>query len=168
VLATAAVVLAGLVAVAGLSLVTVERSTRGNATQREHVQAIHAAEAGVVAASAFLRAHLEAGSKWSAYVLPPVGGEPAGVVPSGIKGNGAVPGALENPFAAAANAWYEVTLFNNPADPGFDAGQDQDAVIVIRSIGHGPDGARTVLEVEVVGTTPGSPVKPRTWREILQ
>jgi Tfp pilus assembly protein PilX len=168
VLATTSVVLAGLVAVAGISVISVQRSAKVSSQQREHVQALHAAEAGVAAAASFLRTHLVPVTNWGAFVAAPVGGEPVAVVPVGIEGNGEAPGAAGNPFAAGSDTWYEVSLYNNPQDPGYEAGEDHDAVVIIRSIGHGPDRARVVLEVEVGGSIPNTPVKRRAWREVLQ
>jgi hypothetical protein len=158
VLATSAVVLAGLIGVAGLSVLSVQRSMGITGQQRGHAQALHAAEAGVAAAATFLRTHLAQGSNWSAYTLPNCSpkdkdlGSCTGVAPSDLIGNGAVPGSADNPFDPAAGAWYEVTLLNNALDPKFALGKDGDAVMIIRAIGHGPDGARVVLEVEVGGT----------------
>lgn len=158
VLATSAVVLAGLIGVAGLSVLTVQRSLGVSTQQRGHAQALHAAESGVAAAATFLRKHLALGSRWGAYVVASCSpkekdaGTCSGVSPSDIVGNGALPGSADNQFGAGTEAWYEVTLFNNAADPGFAAGADGDGILIIRSTGHGPDGERVVLEVEVEGT----------------
>jgi hypothetical protein len=158
VLATSAVILAGLIGVAGLSVLSVQRSLGVSGQQRGHAQALHAAEAGVASAATFLRKHLALGSKWGAYVVASCSptekdaGSCSGVTPPDLIGNGALPGSPENQFDPSAQAWYEVTLFNNANDPGFVTGIDQDAIIIIRSTGHGPDGERVVLEVEVSGT----------------
>lgn len=158
VLATSAVVLAGLIGVAGLSVLSVQRSLGVSGQQRGHAQALHAAEAGVAAAAAFLRSHLALGANWGSYVDPSCGprqkddGSCAGQSPPDIIGNGAAPGSADNPFDAASRAWYEITLLNNANDSAFGSGGDADAIIIIRSIGHGPDGERVVLEVEVQGT----------------
>jgi hypothetical protein len=168
VLATATVVLAGLTIVAGFTIVTIQRTTGVSGQQRGHAQALHAAEAGVEAAASFLRANIQAGTFWSAYVALPDGtGVPAAVVPAGIAGNGIPPGGAGNPFDAAALSWYEVALHNNRADPGAGVPADQDAVMIIKSTGHGPDGARVVLEVRVKGTGPGQPVIRQSWREVM-
>jgi len=158
VLATSAVILAGLIGVAGLSVLSVQRSLGVSGQQRGHAQALHAAEAGIAASATFLRNHLALGSRWSAYVVASCSpkekdlGTCAGVMPPDLIGNGALPGSADNPFDATALAWYEVTLFNNATDPGFAAGIDSDSIIIMRSTGHGPDGERVVLEVEVGGT----------------
>jgi Tfp pilus assembly protein PilX len=158
VLATSAVILAGLIGVAGLSVLSVQRSLGVSGQQRGHSQALHAAEAGVAAGATFLRKKLALGSNWGAYVQINCSpkekdlGTCTGVTPSDLVGNGALPGDPNNPFDATANAWYEVTLFNNASDPNFATGGDGDAIIIMRSTGHGPDGARVVLEVEVGGT----------------
>jgi hypothetical protein len=160
-MATAAVVLAGLIGVAGLSVLSVQRSLGVSGQQRGHAQALHAAEAGVMAAAVFLRKHMVEGSGWSPYVAPDCTVGPGNcpgknaVAPEEIVGNMQPPGAADNPFQPAAQAWYEITLYNNPSDPQIGPGKDSDNIIVIRSVGHGPDGARVVLEVEVEGT-PGT------------
>ena len=162
VLATSAVILAGLIGVAGLSVISIQRSLGVSGQQRGHGQALHAAEAGIAAGSSFLRKHIAVGSNWSAYVLPACSpkekdlGTCAGVTPPDLLGNGLLPGDPDNPFGAGAEAWYEVTLFNNSLDPKFGLGKDGDAIIIMRSTGHGPDGARVVLEVEVGGTATGN------------
>jgi hypothetical protein len=56
-------------------------------------------------------------------------------------------------------AWYEVTLFNNRSDPGYGAGDDQDGVIIIESTGHGPDGARVILEVQARQAAADQPIE---------
>jgi hypothetical protein len=158
VLATSAVVLAGLIGVAGLSVLSVQRSLGVSGQQRGHAQALHAAEAGIASGATFLRKHLSLGSNWGAYVQVNCSpkekdlGSCTGVSPPDLVGNGALPGTPDNPFDPAANAWYEVVLLNNASDPKFALGGDGDAIIIMRSTGHGPDGARVVLEVEVGGT----------------
>jgi hypothetical protein len=162
VLATAVVVLAGLLGVAGLSVISVQRSLGVSGQQRGHAQALHASEAGVIAAAVFLRKHMVEGSSWGPYVVANctigINGCPSGdpVAPLEIVGNFAAPGTQDNQFLPAAQAMYEVTLYNNPTDPQLAQGVDSDNVIVIRSVGRGPDGSRVVIEVEVEGTPGGS------------
>lgn len=167
-LAAATVVLAGLAIVAGFTIATVTRSTGVSAQNRGHAQALHAAEAGVEAAAAFLHDHFNNGNHWQAYVQPPdINGNPVGVSPGAITGNGAGPGTPGNPFDAGALAWYEVTLFNNRSDPGYGAGDDQDGVIIIESTGHGPDGARVILEVQAKQAAADQPIVRQSWQEKL-
>ena len=157
-LATSAVILAGLIGVAGLSVLSVQRSLGVSGQQRGHSQALHAAEAGIAAGATFLRRHLSVGSNWGAYVQINCSpkekdlGSCTGVTPPDLVGNSALPGDPNNPFDPTANAWYEVTLFNNATDPKFGIGGDADGIIIMRSTWHGPDGARVVLEVEVGGS----------------
>jgi hypothetical protein len=168
VLATASVVLAGLVIIAGFTIATVSRSSGVSAQNRGHAQALHAAEAGVEAAAAFLHDHFNNGNHWQAYVAPPdINGDPVGVSVAAITGNGVAPGQPGNPFDATALAWYEITLFNNRQDPGFAIGEDQDGVIIIQSTGHGPDGARVVLEVQAKQTAADQPITRQSWQEKL-
>jgi len=162
VLATAVIVLAGLIGVAGLSVLSVQRGLGVSGQQRGHAQALHAAEAGVISAAVFLRKHMVEGSSWGPYVVANctigIDGCPTNnpAQPMEIIGNFAAPGTTDNQFLPAAQAMYEVSLYNNPTDPGLVQGLDSDNVIVIRSVGRGPDGARVVLEVEVEGTPGGS------------
>ena len=168
-LATTTVVLAGLTIVAGFTIVTVQRAVGVSGQQRGHAQALHAAEAGVSAAAVFLHNHFSNGNHWNAYVaLPDMSGNPVATSPGGITGNGAAPGASDNPFDPGALAWYEIALFNNRQDPGFGAGFDQDGVILIQSTGHGPDGARVVLEVQVRETAADQPIIQQARHELLQ
>jgi len=168
VLATATVVLAGLVIIAGFTIATVSRSSGVSAQNRGHAQALHAAEAGVEAAATFLHNHFNNGNHWQAYVVPPdINGDPVGVSPNAITGNGIGPGQPGNPFDATALAWYEITVFNNRQDPGFAIGEDQDGVIIIQSTGHGPDGARVVLEVQASQAAADQPIMRQSWQEKL-
>ncbi|MBP6629501.1 MAG: hypothetical protein KBG28_06075 [Kofleriaceae bacterium] len=153
--ATATIVLAGMVGVAGLSALQVRKSINVSAQQRSHTQALYAAESGVAAASAFLRRRIAQGANWGAYVSA---SNSSPVAPTDIVGNTDAPGTGENPFAATQSASYDVTLLNNVDDPGFSAGTDSDGWLLLRSVGHGPDGARVVLEVMISGTT-GAPAE---------
>jgi hypothetical protein len=74
-------------------------------------------------------------------------------MPTGIVGNGVHPATAGNPFAPASGVWFEVTILNNLADPGFAAGVDNDGTVVLHSVGHGPDDTVAVVELEVQNTT---------------
>jgi hypothetical protein len=146
-MATTMVILLAIGGVAALTVGAVSRGVQTAGHQVTDVQALHAAQSGVAAAAAFLRHHISQGQNWSAYVSP---NNASPSSPEQIVGNGV---ESDDPTAplTAVSSWYEVTLLNNTDDPGYASGTDTDALIVIRSIGHGPDGARVVLEVEVVG-----------------
>jgi len=49
----------------------------------------------------------------------------------------------------SSDAWYEVIVLNNREDPGFDAGTDEDGIVVLRAVGHGPDDTVAAVQAEV-------------------
>jgi hypothetical protein len=138
----------GLAAVGSVALFAAEGGLRGAAHERSQVIARNAAESGVSVAMDALRSRHDAAARWSALVTPANRG--ARLSPE-VAGNGVPPGRPGNLFSPDHDAWYEVELRNNASDPGFAAGSDRDSRVVIRSTGHGPGGARAVLEVEVSG-----------------
>ena len=91
----------------------------------------------------YLRKNVNGTTKYSEFVNP---NNASPQMPSGIVGNGARPGQAGNLFSTDMNAWYEVEVLNNVEDPGFAVGDDTDKTIIIRSTGHGPNGA--VAQVE--------------------
>jgi hypothetical protein len=140
--------LVGLIGVGGIALLAAQGGLSGTAHDRFQSVALHAAEAGVAVAMDALRTNHDPADHWSSRVTP----ENTDVAPwADLPGNGARPGDGENLFSSDRNAWYEVEIKNNLSDPGFTTGQDDDARVVIRSTGHGPDGARVILEVEISG-----------------
>jgi hypothetical protein len=144
----AMVSMVGLIGVGGVALIATQGSLSGTAHDRFQGIALHAAEAGVAVAMDALRALHDDTTHWSALVNP----ENQNVVPSAeVAGNGARPGETGNLFSSDRRSWYEVEIRNNVSDPGFAAGEDDDARVVIRATGHGPDSARVILEVEVSG-----------------
>jgi hypothetical protein len=152
-MAAAVVVLLALVGVAGLSVLSVQRGLNVSGAQRAQSQALMAAESGIAAAAAFMRTHIAQGTNWSAYCSPSNSSPQS---PTLIVGNNALPGTSGNPFTSTLEIWYEVTLYNNVQDPGFVGGTDDDAVMIVRSTGHGPDGARVILEVEITAVATGA------------
>ena len=150
--ALALVSLAGLVGVAGLTVLGVKRTTAVAGLQKDHAQALYAAESGVVAATTFLRTRLVDITNWGAYVSP---NNATPVSPADIPGNNVQPGQPGNPFAIGTDTWYQVTIFNNRSDPGFAVGTDQDQTLIIRSTGRAADGATVILEVEIGAGPPG-------------
>jgi Tfp pilus assembly protein PilX len=144
----AMVSLVGLIGVGGVALLATQSDLSGTAHDRFQTVALHAAEAGVAAAMDALRTQHDDSSHWSALVEP----ENQDVeLCDTIAGNGVPPGEEGYLFSPDRNAWYEVHIQNNVSDPGFAAGDDDDARVVIRSTGHGPNQARVILEVEVSG-----------------
>jgi hypothetical protein len=140
--------LVGLIGVGGLALLASQGDLSSASQDRFQGVALHAAEAGVAVAMDALRTQHDPDIHWSALVTPE--NQDIGLSPA-VAGNGLPSGDEGNLFSSDRQSWYEVEIRNNVSDPGFVAGQDDDARVVIRSTGHGPDGARVILEVEVSG-----------------
>ena len=144
----AMVSLVGLLGVGSLALLASQSGLSGTAHDRFQSVAMHAAEAGVAAAMVALRAQHDADTHWTALVTP----ENQDVAAcESVAGNGVQPGQTGYLFSTDRQSWYEVEIKNNLSDPGFATGEDDDARVVIRSTGHGPNRARVILEVEVSG-----------------
>jgi hypothetical protein len=137
------VALVGLAALGGITALATTGATRSAGQQRFKQIALYAAESGGASAIDFLRRASAQAVPWGDYVSPS-NDDPQS--PSDIYGNGARPGEADNPFGEDEQAWYEVEILNNESDPGFVAGRDDDARLVLRATGHGPDG--TVAQVE--------------------
>lgn len=126
--------------------------------------ALYAAESGVAAAVQHLRGRCP---DFSPLVEPK---NHAPQRPAEIAGNGVRPGAPGNLFDRVdpdADSWYEVTLLNNPGDPGLDAGDDTDGVLVVRAVGHGPGRTSATVEVEVRADCAAGRVQLLGWRQVL-
>ena len=140
--------LTGLAGLGALALLVTQGGMRAASHDRFQGIAMRAAESGIAAGMSFLRAQHDPSSHWSELVSP---GNGAIQSPDAIPGNRAAPGTPGALLSADLDAWYEVSILNNPADPGFATGGDSDARVILRSVGHGPDGATVILEVEVSG-----------------
>src|SRR5690349_17951139 len=142
----AMLVLVALISLGGLTVLSVQGSASATGADRFKAIALYAAESGASAAMDFMRKHLSQLTAWGAYV------EPNNVNPQSpeeIPGNGILPGEDGNLFTPEMNAWYEITILNNPTDPSFAAGEDFDKRVIIRSTGHGPNGAVAQVEWEI-------------------
>jgi hypothetical protein len=146
-------VLTGLVTLGGLTVLAVQGGVSAAGHERHKSTALFAAESGAAAAMDFLRTNVDTDVKWSHFV------EPNNVnpqSPQGIWGNGALPGESQNLFSTDVNAWFEVEILNNLDDGGYAVGDDEDGRVIIRSTGHGPNGAVAQVEWEVgVGVVHG-------------
>jgi hypothetical protein len=147
VLVVVLIVLAALVSIAGITFLSARSELQSGGHSRSQQAALYAAESGVAAAMEYLRDQCTPSELYSALVDPQ---NDPGQQPGGITGNGVEPGQTGNPFTAEQQTWYQVTVLNNRTDPGFAAGNDTDAALVIRSVGYGPSGASTTVEVELV------------------
>ena len=135
-----------------LTTLSVRGGTATTASDRFHIIARYAAESGGAVAMDFLRANIDMGTKWSAFVEAPTSTlVPVPHIPTALPGNNVLPGVSGNPFTATTNAWYSIEIYNNRDDPSYLAlgGDDTDARVIIRSTGHGPDGATSIIEWEV-------------------
>jgi hypothetical protein len=103
-------------------------------------EALDAAESGVAAALIWLRRGCDRG------VLPVRPPHPE------LFGNGVQAGQPGHPFRPEASLWYEVTIENDPTDPG--GAVDTDGRLLIRSVGR-CGRAEIVVEAEV--DDPGCP-----------
>jgi hypothetical protein len=146
--------LVGLAAVGGITALSVTRSGHAASHDRFKAIALYAAESGAASAMDFLRRSSVEGTSWSTFVTS---NNSAPLSPTGIAGNMIAPGEIGNPFSDDEQAWYEVALLNNPSDPQLAAGEDGDHRLIIRSTGHGPDGAVARIEWEIQGNFTGAP-----------
>lgn len=165
------VALVALLGVGALAMLAALSEIRSSAITRFDRTALYAAESGVAAGLEHLRGQGAAGERFSALVTPD---NAAPLRPDAILGNGRRPGAEGNPFAEGSDAWYEVTVLNNPTDPGLADGRDLDATLVLRSVGHGPGQTQVMIEVEVrsdalLGGAPRAtgPFTLVGWRQVL-
>lgn len=137
------IALTGLVTLGGITVLSIQSGITAVGQDRSKSVALYIAESGAAAAADFLRKNVNSTTKFSDFVNP---NNTNPQKPSGIVGNGARPGEAGNLFSTDQNAWYEVEILNNLEDTGFAAGDDIDKTIIIRSTGHGPNGA--VAQVE--------------------
>jgi len=107
---------------------------------------LYAAESGVAAGVVYLRQNFVTGSYWTAFVNP---SNQNPETPDALPGNGIEAGEGGSLLSDDSNTWYSVTILNNPSDPQFAAGLDGDGHVILRSTGYGPNGAISIVEVEV-------------------
>jgi hypothetical protein len=156
------VVLAGLVGIAGLTVLSVRRSLGATASQRAHIQALNAAESGLVVAGKYLRDRyaVHPNLKFTPELNSPTDWNNA-------YGAGRDTGPVADYPFGSARLGYDITYRNNAADPGLisngvlDPNVDTDSTVVIRVTGCTAavaynstacikaGGARVILEVEV-------------------
>lgn len=129
-----------------MALLTSRSEVASAGAQRLHQQALYAAESGISAGMEYLRGACTPDELFSQIV------EPSNVnaqQPSDIQGNGYAAG--QNLFAADSELKYTVTVLNNQNDPGFITGADRDGIVILRSVGAGPDRSQAIIEMEVLG-----------------
>ena len=145
------IVLVALGTIAGLTVVSVQGGSAAANAQRFSSMAMYAAESGAAAAMAYVKTRVQPANDpnkpfFTDLVRP---NNDAPLSPTEIAGNTVQPGQPGNLLSGDQQGWYEVTLLNNRADPGFTTGKDADGIIIIQAIGHGPNGAVKKLEWEV-------------------
>jgi len=146
------IVLAALATLSGLTVITTQGTMSQATNDRFHTIALRAAESGAASTMDFLRAN----PVWTPWL---------GTAPTFLANN-ALPGTPNNQFRNDQQAYYEVTVVNNHADPGGPA-VDTDNDVIIHSIGHGPNGTISIIEWEVKMPVAGQPMTLVGWREVL-
>ena len=141
-------ILLALVSLGGLTTLSVQGGMASTGHDRFRSIALYAAESGAAVGMEFLRSNMDANTYWTVWVNPN-NLEPL-QAPDGIAGNGIRSGQPGNLFNEKMRAWYEVEIVNNLDDPGLALGEDQDARVIIRSTGHGPNGTVARIEWEVL------------------
>jgi len=158
----AMIVLSALGALGSLTVVSVQGVLKASTNDRSQAIAMYAAESGAAAAmDALRRAYVAVDAahpapplpRWSAFVHKANQAPLLPLATTVLPSNGVLPGDLghQNLFTTDLNAWFSVTILNNPDDAAFNAAQDNDAdgQVIIQSTGHGPQGALAIIEWEV-------------------
>jgi hypothetical protein len=144
----AMIVLTALATLSGLTVVSVKGGISTTSNHRFRAIAVYAAESGGAVATDYLRRHISRQKGWTAYVTA----NNASPIAPPFAGNNVPWGQSGNLFTIDQQGWFSVQIYNNRSDPGFATGQDSDARVIIRSTGHGPDGAIAILEWEISGS----------------
>jgi hypothetical protein len=140
------IVMTALLGLGALALLGVQSELKSTASSRSSQATLYTAESGVMSALDYLRNNCSSSNLFTAFVTPSNANP---IQPVGVYGNNTLAGAAGNPFDPASEAWYSVTILNNPSDPGFAAGNDTDGIIIVHSVGHGHDGAVQTVEIQV-------------------
>jgi Tfp pilus assembly protein PilX len=151
----ALIVMSALATLGSLTVVSMQSSLKTSTNDRAQTIALYAAESGAAVAMAFLRSTFAAPAigwtTWSAYVSS-TNSNVTPLDPLNLSSNGALPGTSANLFSIDQNAWYDIRLLNNRDDPSYATGDgtnDTDGIVIIRSTGHGPQGALAIVEWEI-------------------
>lgn len=142
----AMITLTGLVALGGVTVLSVKGGVAATGQERFNSVALYAAESGAAVGMDYLRMNIDPTTNWSAMISANNAAPPQ---LTALPGNSAPPGDANNLFSPNLQAWYEVTVLNNPDDTGFALGSDTDRRVILRSVGHGPDGAIAIIEWSV-------------------
>ncbi|HTJ44570.1 MAG TPA: hypothetical protein VL463_20840 [Kofleriaceae bacterium] len=151
-LLVALIALTGLISLAGITVLSVQGGIATSASDRFNAIALYSAESGAAAGMDFLRKNItiSGGSRKFPSTFVSASNAAPPQLPD-IPGNNKLPGDAANLFAPQLQAWYTVEILNNRNDPGYATGTDLDGDLIIRSTGHGPDGATAQVEWEING-----------------
>lgn len=149
-LALTLIAITALLGLGALTVLSVQTEIQSGGQSRFSQAALYAAESGTSAAMDFLRSNCTTSESthrfFSAWVEP---SNASPQQPEEIIGNNKRPGEEGNPFTADLDLWYTVEILNNRNDTGFAAGDDDDAVVILRSTGRGPDQTVAIVELEI-------------------
>ncbi len=145
------ITLVGLLAIGGVTLLSVRSEISSAGASRYERNALYAAESGVASAMDFLRLNCKTNGGFFSDLVEPNNVNPQ--APAGIVGNNRHPGQSGNLFDVDSEAWYQVTILNNLADVELALGNDKDGTVTIRSRGYAQNGTQALLEVEVFNGT---------------
>jgi Tfp pilus assembly protein PilX len=137
------VALISVVALLGIGMVTmlsVRSDTSASGSDRFQQMALYAAESGAAAGIDYLRENCRTDGTFFTSLL--------NTSPTGITGNGIAAGQTGNPFTNSPSTWYSVTIRNNTAETV--ATTDSDGIIVVRSVGYGPNQTQATIDVEIL------------------
>lgn len=179
----ALITLTGLAMLGAVTVASVQTGLTSANAERSSSIARYAAESGVWSALDYLRTTVYRPHPTNFSYVTRRANDTIEDLP-GLPGNRVLPGAADNPFSADMKAWYDVEILNNVTDPKFDDAaaeaadqEDSDRQIVLRSSGHGPDGAMVTFEVELKFIDDADranpvPADPNTfvilsWRDVL-
>lgn len=132
-----------------MTTVSVRGGTASTASDRFHVIARYAAESGAMMAMEHLRQFGAGGDpKLSEFVDAGTLTAPVGRPLTELAAHNKLPGVTGNPFTASMGAWFYVEIYNDRAEAA--SGDDTNDRVIIRSTGHGPDNATSIVEWDVV------------------
>jgi hypothetical protein len=138
----------GLLGIGAITLLSVQSELRSAGATRMEQSALYAAESGVAAGMEFLRTNCSETSLFTDLVEPNNVNPRSPAHPS-LYGNNRKAGQAGNPFDAESENWYFVTILNNFTDTGYATGEDNDGVVILRSVGFGPNSTQATVEVTV-------------------
>jgi len=161
-LLVALIALTGLISLAGLTAMSVQGGLASSGSDRFKTIALYAAESGAASTMDFLRKNIvfepAKGGHWPNTYVSANNASPPILLE--IPGNQKLPGDPSNLLSPSMNAWFEVELLNDREDLGFPTGEEKNGRIIIRSTGHGPDGATAVVEWDVSAAGANAFAKP--------